>query len=135
MLTEARSYGVVRKGCEGKMFNISKKVAKYQLFRGFNRFSRKAIGHFFLNTYFFNPWKVLFQAHHSSLFGNCNEILTPSRAVWFVYRQTTYANVHLFTELRTFYGIKIYVIQKKLQPLENEICRYINILKKSLIIR
>ena len=53
----------------------------------------------------------------------------------FVYRQKTYANTHLFTDLRTFYGIKISVIEKKLQPSENQICRYINILKKSLILR
>ena len=53
----------------------------------------------------------------------------------FVYRQKTYGNTHLFTELRTFFGIKISVIEKKLQPLENEIYRYIKILKKSLIIR
>ena len=41
----------------------------------------------------------------------------------------------LYQKLRTFYGIKISVIEKKLQPLENQICRYIKILKKSLIIR
>ena len=50
----------------------------------------------------------------------------------FVYRQKTCADTHSFTELRTFYRTKISVIENKLQPSENEICRYINILKKSL---
>ena len=53
----------------------------------------------------------------------------------FVYRQNTCAHTHRFTELRTFYRTKISVIEKKLQPLENEV--YIDILrlKKSLKIR
>ena len=50
----------------------------------------------------------------------------------FVYRQKTYANTHLYTELKTFYGIKISVIEKKLQPSENEAYTYISGLKKSL---
>ena len=37
----------------------------------------------------------------------------------FVYSQKTFAHRHLFTELRTFYGIKISIIVKKLQPSEN----------------
>ena len=55
--------------------------------------------------------------------------------VIFVYRQNNFTYKHRFTELRTFYGIKISVIEKKLQPSENEV--YIDILrlKKSLKIR
>ena len=43
----------------------------------------------------------------------------------FVYRQKTCAYTHRFTEVRTFYGTKISVIEKKLQPLENEVCIHI----------
>ena len=53
----------------------------------------------------------------------------------FVYRQKTCAYTHRFTELRTFYRTKISVIEKKLQPLENEVYIHILGLKKSIKIR
>ena len=55
----------------------------------------------------------------------------------FVYREKTYADTHRFTELRTFYKTKISVIEKKLQPSENQayIYIYISETKKTLKIR
>ena len=58
-----------------------------------------------------------------------------SNIIIFVYRQKTFTYTHLFTELRTFFGIKISVIKKKLQPSENEVYIHIFRLKKSLKIR
>ena len=53
----------------------------------------------------------------------------------FVYRQKTFTYTQRFTELRTFYEIKISFIEKKLQPSENEAYIAISGLKKSLKIR
>ena len=53
----------------------------------------------------------------------------------FVYRQKNCAHTHRFTELRTFYRTKISVIEKKLQPSENEAYIAISGLKKILKIR
>ena len=53
----------------------------------------------------------------------------------FVYREKTYADTHRFTELRTFYKTKISVIEKKLQPSENQAYTYISGTKKTLKVR
>ena len=53
----------------------------------------------------------------------------------FVYSQFFFTKTHFFTELRTFYGIKISVIEKKLQPSENVVNIYISGTKKSLKMR
>ena len=58
---------------------LPQKYIKFWYFNHFNQISQKALGGFWRNYAFFNPWKALFKTYHVSVLENCKKILTPSR--------------------------------------------------------
>ena len=76
-----------------------------------NQISQKALGRFWWNKVFFNPWKALFKTCHVSSFENCKKKLTPSRGVCAQWCQNQQRQTYVISECDGFPIKYIKIIQ------------------------
>ena len=86
---------------------LPQKYIKFWYFNHFYQISQKALGGFWWNHAFFNPWKALFKTYYVSSFENCKKILTPSRPVWRDYAlESKISKIYLLSNLNCLYLLK-----------------------------